>query len=206
MPVGARNFGKGSRRTLEVRSTIFLNPPQLERLSPPEMWKRLLVPHDFSRCADRALDLAAALAEQSNGQLTILHVSPLPPNLPHDAKVIAPDGAPTSLDEMLTSGACRDLATVAAPPRARGLSVQTFARATEPGSPAAAILRIAAELDVDVIVLGTHGRTGVARFLLGSVAEKILRGAPVPVVTVRSNDEVPHPTREEGLAEDELAG
>lgn len=171
------------------------------------MWKRILVPHDFSECAARALDVAAALAEHGGGRLTILHVSPLPPNLPHDAKVTAPDGsAPVSIDEMLASGARRDLAAIAAPLKARGLAVQTTARTAEPGSPAAAVLRIAEEIGADVIVLGTHGRTGLARLLLGSVAEKVIRGASMPVVTVRSNGDEAHPTREEVAAEDELAG
>lgn len=170
------------------------------------MWKRILVPHDFSQCAKRALEVSASLAQQSNAELTLLHVSPLPPNLPHDAKVIGADGSLASVDELLTRGACRDLASLAEPLEARGLSVRTFARATESGSPAAAILRIAKEIDADVIVLGTHGRTGLARLLLGSVAEKVIRGAAIPVVTVRSHDGEPHPTREEIAAEDELAG
>lgn len=170
------------------------------------MWRRILVPHDFSRCAQRAFDVAAELAAQNQGQLTLLHVSPLPPNVPRHAKVYAGEDESASLEDVLTRGACRDLATIAAPLTARGIEVQTFARATEPGSPAAAILRIAAELEADVIVLGTHGRAGLARLLLGSVAEKIIRGASIPVVSVRSDEEAPHPTREETLAEDELAG
>lgn len=113
------------------------------------MWKRILVPHDFSPCAARAL---------------------------------------------------------AGPLRRRGLAVRTLARATEPGSPAAAILRIAGELGAEGIVLGTQGRTGLAHLLLGSGAERVIRGAVIPVVTVRSHDEEAHPTREESAAEDELAG
>ncbi len=170
------------------------------------MWKRILVPHDLSLCAAKALDVAAELAILHRSQITLLHVSPLPPNLPYDAKVVAADGATVSLDSLLTSGACRELADVATSLRARGLSVQTFARATEPGSPAAAILRIAAELESDVIVMGTHGRTGLAHFFLGSVTEKILRGASVPVVTVRLCEDESRRTREESRAEDELAG
>ena len=112
----------------------------------------------------------------------------------------------TSVDDMLTRGALRDLASVAAPLKARGLSVETLARATEPGGPAGAILRIAEELESEVIVLGTRGRSGLAHLLLGSVAEKIVRGASIPVVTVRSSDEEPHLTGEESAAEDELAG
>jgi nucleotide-binding universal stress UspA family protein len=172
------------------------------------MWKRLLVPHDFSRCAGRALDVAVGLAEQGGGQILLGHVSPLPPNLPPDAKVIAPgeSATPVSVEEMLVLGAYRELVAIAMPLEERGLSVLSFARVTESGSPAAAILRMAEEFDADVIVLGTHGRTGFAHLLLGSVAEQIVRRARVPVVSVRFRDEAFHPTREEALAEDELAG
>jgi len=171
------------------------------------MWKRLLVPHDFSRCSAHALDVATALAGQSQAELTLLHVSPLPPNLPADTRVAEADGATlVSIGELLTSGAQRQLAAIAAPLKARGLRVQTLAQVTEPGSPADAILRIARELESDLIVLGTHGRTGLAHLLLGSVAEKVIRGARVPVLTVRSTDEGPHATLEESLAEDELEG
>jgi len=172
------------------------------------MWKRLLVPHDFSRCAAGALDLAIGLAEQGGGQILLVHVSPLPPNLPPDAQVFAPGGSatPVSVDEMMVLGAYRELVAIAMPLEERGLSVLSFARLTESGSPAATILRMAEELDADVIVLGTHGRTGFTHLLLGSVAEQIIRRARVPVVTVRSQDETSHPTREEALAEDELAG
>lgn len=171
------------------------------------MWKRLLVPHDFSPCSAHALDVATTLAEPGQAELTLLHVSPLPPNLPADARVAAADGTTLlSIDELLTSGARRQLAAIAAPLKARGLRVQTLARVTEPGSPADAILHIARELESDLIVLGTHGRTGLAHLLLGSVAEKVIRGAHVPVLSVRSADAEPRQTLEESLAEDELVG
>lgn len=171
------------------------------------MWKRILVPHDWSECAERALEVAGELALQSQGQLILLHVSPLPPNLPHEAKVSDRDGARVSVDELLTSGALRDLESLAAPLKARGLTVRTCARAAEPGSPAPSILRVAEELEADVIVLGTHGRTGLSHLLSGSVAETVIRGASIPVVTVRSREqEEPHLTSAEAAAEDELAG
>lgn len=173
------------------------------------MWKRLLVPHDFSQCAARATELAAQIAEREQAELTLLHVSPLPPNLPRGAKIAASEGSgaeSVSVADMVTAGACRDLAALAEPLRQRGIAVQTFARATEPGSPADAILRIAGELGADVIVVGTHGRTGLAHMLLGSVAEKIIRGANIPVITVRSRDHEPRLTHEETRAEDELQG
>lgn len=170
------------------------------------MWKRILVPHDFSLCATRALDVAVGLAVDGHATLVLLHVSPLPPNLPSEARVVAPDGSLVTVDELLTRGAGRDLVALAEPLRARGVSVEVSAQTSQVGTPAAAILRSASELAADVIVLGTHGRTGLAHLVLGSVAEEVMRGARVPVVTVRSRDEATHLTREESAAEDELAG
>ena len=68
---------------------------------------------------------------------------------------------------------------------ADGLDVTT---AVETGNPHSVILRYADENDVDLVVMGTHGRTGVERYLLGSVAEKVVRLADVPVVTVRADE------------------
>jgi nucleotide-binding universal stress UspA family protein len=67
-------------------------------------------------------------------------------------------------------------------------------------------LRAARELRSDLIVVGTHGRTGLSHFWLGSVAETLVRLAPVPVLTLRSESPEAEPTREERQAEDELSG
>jgi nucleotide-binding universal stress UspA family protein len=147
------------------------------------------------------------LARTGGGHLILLHVSPLPPNLPGDARVTEPGSSnAVPLEELLTRGAQRDLAALAEPLRAQGFSVETLVRTPGPGSPAEAILEAATETQAEVIVLGTHGRSGIAHLLLGSVAEKVLRGADVPVVSVRTTGEEPRGTREEALAEDELAG
>lgn len=171
------------------------------------MWKRLLVPHDFSMCAARALDVAVELAVDGGAQLTLLHVSSLPPNVPRDA-MVTPPGASAAVraDVLTTAGARRELEAIAAPLSARGLSVRTLAIATEAGDASTWILRVAEEIEVDAIVLGTHGRKGLSHLLLGSVAEKVVRGARVPVVTVRSVAPEAKPTREESLVEDEVTG
>lgn len=175
-------------------------------LSPP-MWKRLLVPHDFSECARRALDVAVELATGRGAEVLLFHVSPLPPNLPPDAKILSSGaGEPVRVDDFVTGGARRALDAIAGPLQARGLVVRTLARAGEPRDPSRGILRVAEEEGVDVIVIGTHGRKGLAHLLLGSVAEKVIREANVPVVTVRTSAPEPTPTREESIAEDELAG
>jgi nucleotide-binding universal stress UspA family protein len=68
------------------------------------------------------------------------------------------------------------------------------------------ILAAAQDLEADVLVVGTHGRTGLAHLVLGSIAEKVVRRAAVPVVTVRSLSPEAEPTKEERDAEDELTG
>lgn len=166
-----------------------------------------MVAHDFSLCADAALSVAAGLARRFDATIILVHVSPMPPNLPKDAMVAAPGLAqPLPIEEALTTGAYRSLAAVGAPIRASGIAVETIARVTATESPAKGLLDLANEVHPDVIVLGTHGRTGIAHLLVGSVAEKIVRGAQVPVITVRATDNQTHQTREESAAEDELEG
>jgi universal stress protein A len=171
------------------------------------MWKQILVPIDFSECAGRALELALSFAKHDRAALTLVHVSPLPPNLGPDV-LVTPRGAtdPVRIDDYTTRGARQCLDAMAAPLRARGLEVRTLAISSASGDVADELLRIAGDLRADVVVVGTHGRTGLSHLLLGSVAEKIIRRATVPVVTVRSPSPDAAPTREERAAEDELAG
>ena len=155
------------------------------------MWKTLLVPHDFSACGDAALALAAQLAREHRAEVVLVHVSELPPNAPRDA------------DEAIVRGVSRRLEELAAPLRASGLSVATRARI---GEVHREILSNARDDEASALVMGTHGRNGLAHALLGSVTEKVLRRSPIPVVIVRNPSGVPHPTAEETAAEDELAG
>ena len=168
------------------------------------MWKKLLVPHDFSPCAARALTTAVQLAKIHASEIMLVHVSELPPNLSPET-LVTPAGArePIRTDEYLTHGAREQLEVLAAPLRQEGLAVRTLAVT---GAVAEGILSAAADLDVGAIVVGTHGRKGLAHLLLGSVAEKIMRGATVPVVSVRTRAPETNPTAEESNVQDELAG
>jgi nucleotide-binding universal stress UspA family protein len=178
------------------------------------MWKHILVPHDFSDCAARALEVATELARHGPAQLTLLHVSPIPPNLSPNTRVTAPGKTQArSVSELLLGGGHRELARLQAALVAKGFAVDVLATTTE-SEPSAEILRVSKEIAVDVIVLGTHGGGGARRrfqtwlshLLLGSVAETVIRRARVPVVTVRSHGDERALTREEALAEDELVG
>ena len=168
------------------------------------MWKSILVPHDFSPCADRALHLAVELAKVHHAEITLLHVSDLPDDLTGDT-VVEPPGEGSSLvvADYATRGALRRLDMIAEPLRREGRLVQTKAVT---GTCADEILSAAQELGTDVLVVGTHGRTGLSHFWLGSVAEELVRRATIPVLTVRFPSPQVEPTIEERDAEDELAG
>lgn len=167
-------------------------------------WKRLLVPYDFSACAAQALALASDLAEALGACIVVVHVSELPENLDASVLVHPPAAAgPTRADAFAMRGARAALEELAEPLGARGLDVRAMALV---GEVSTAILQAVADTAADVVVMGTHGREGFSHLLLGSVAEKIVRHATVPVVTTRlPGPEVAH-TAEERALEDELAG
>lgn len=168
------------------------------------MWKKLLVPHDFSPCAERALRTAAGLAKVHGAALALVHVSSLPENLPAGAIISPADSdGPLRVDDYTTHGARQRLEAIAAPLRREGLAVATFAVT---GKVTEQIVTLARQVEADALVVGTHGRTGLSHLLLGSVAESLVRVATVPVVCVRTSAPDASPTREESAAEDELAG
>ena len=139
--------------------------------------RHILCPVDFSPFARRALDHAAVLARWYEAELTILHVSPVMPTLfgmepAVNAATLAPFDREALGRELLNFVG----ETVNATPRPQLL--------VRSGPAAATILHHAVENETDLIVLGTHGRTGFERFLLGSVTEKVVRKAQCPVLTV----------------------
>jgi nucleotide-binding universal stress UspA family protein len=137
-------------------------------------FRRILVPHDFSEAADAALDVAADLAVTQHARLTVLHVvEPFhpPPEVVawlRQAEQIGPQLK--RLEEAVTARMGRRRVPV-------GCRVVV-------GYPVDAILE-AAE-DADLIVMATQGRTGLPHLLIGSVAERIVRHSPKPVLTVRA--------------------
>jgi nucleotide-binding universal stress UspA family protein len=128
--------------------------------------RTILQPTDFSKHSTYAFQLACALARDRGARLIVLHVIPVP-----------------TLQEKF---AYREeveeaLAGIRAPdPQVR------LERRLEVGDPAARILEAAQAIPCDLIVVGTHGRTGLGRALLGSVAEQVVRRAPCPVLTVKT--------------------
>lgn len=144
----------------------------------------LLVPLDFSDCAPRLLGEATALARALQAELLLLHACEPPKHLPLDAKIQPPGVArPVAVRDWLMDSARGEMAGFEAVASAGGVPTRTR---IEVGRIADTVLAVAAEEGVRMIVMGTHGRTGVARMTLGSVAEEVIRHAEVPVVTVRT--------------------
>jgi universal stress protein A len=142
--------------------------------------QRILFPTDFSDCSKTAQEYACALAEQFHAELHILHVL-------QDVMLLAPETGglawlpPNYLAEM-KAGAEKTLAEWLPPEWSSG---KPIVRATRTGSPIGEITQYARDNAIDLIVLGTHGRSALMHVLLGSVAEKVVRHAPCPVLTVR---------------------
>ena len=140
--------------------------------------ERILCPTDFSVFSERALRHATALARRFEARLTVLHVIPQWTPYTH-APVYFP--APMLANPSLCRHVEEDLRELAAPAIKAGVAVETIMREAEPWRE---IQAVAEELPADLLVMGTHGRGGFEQLLLGAVAEKVLRRAPCPVLTV----------------------
>jgi nucleotide-binding universal stress UspA family protein len=149
---------------------------------------RILVPTDFSKHSDNALTYAAAFAEKFHAELYLLHVVQDLSVFVPEAAIAVPSMPPV---EQLTAAVRETLERVIEKNKLRRFTVHAEVRE---GSPFYEIIRFAKEQEIDLIILGTHGRSGLAHVLLGSVAEKVVRKAPCPVLTVRHPEhEFVHP-------------
>lgn len=137
--------------------------------------RKILHPTDFSEHADYAFQLACALARAQDARLLLLHVG-RPPVIAPVGGVIPPE--PERYQE--------ELAESLHQLQAKAADVAVECRLGLAADPSAEILRVAQENDCDLIVMGTHGRTGLARLLMGSVAEQVVRRASCPVMTVKT--------------------
>lgn len=149
-------------------------------------FKSILVPVDFSECSRRALAQAIELAARFEGEVTALHVYE-PPYAVGELLVQAPGKSALSVDEYMRTSAqglfdqlvTEVLATTGVDP-APPLHTRLVS-----GMPTEVILEEVASLEPDVLVMGTHGRKGLAHLMLGSVAERVIRRAACPVLVVR---------------------
>jgi nucleotide-binding universal stress UspA family protein len=142
--------------------------------------KKILVATDFSPEASAALDVALELAHASGGAVTLLHIVQMPAYSFANGTLYVP--SPELVDDII-GDARRALDSVKQRCLERGSAVETH---WAQGDPAAEIVRFADERGFDIIVVGTHGRRGLRRLMLGSVAEQVLRAAAQPVVSVRA--------------------
>jgi nucleotide-binding universal stress UspA family protein len=143
------------------------------------MFKHILVPTDFGEPAQHALDIAIGLAEKFGSRLSILHVYPIVLAMPYGSGFAWPI-------EQIAAGARDSLAAHIASAKARYSGCEGVLR---PGVAADEINTFASESDVDLIAIGTHGRRGLPRFLLGSTAERVVRTSTVPILTVSAKGE-----------------
>ena len=143
-------------------------------------FRRILCPVDWSEPSQAALQAAAALAQRAGGTLTLLHVDTIPASAIPEA--ILP--TPAALATDLSGPADRPLLEWKA--RAERLGAPRVEAFRSVGRAAEEILALARRDRFDLIVMGTHGRKGIGHFVLGSVAEEVVRQAPCPVLTLGS--------------------
>jgi nucleotide-binding universal stress UspA family protein len=142
----------------------------------------ILAPSDFSTHSERAVQYACQLAERLNTPLHLLHVlSEIVPAGPDPLLM------PVMPPQFYKENEDRALATLGRLPDPSWGKPQTVIRAVRWGSPVDSIVSYAIDHRVGMIVIATHGRTGLSHVLLGSVAEHIVREAPCPVLTIRDN-------------------
>ena len=162
--------------------------------------KRILVPSDFSEASEAAVKYGVALARAFNAQLLLLHVE-----VRHDFEVMVesrrvaeqalsevtpaqdspgPEGS-MARDQEIQHAARALFGTMLTEQDERDVHAEYVLRVSGLGGPYVEIVRYAQEREIDLIVMGTHGRGFVEHMLMGSVAEKVVRKAPCPVLTVR---------------------
>lgn len=138
--------------------------------------RKIMVPTDFSSYSDWAMQYAAMIAKVFKARILLVHViEPFTYSVTDTLKVVDHFVALKTIAEPLLDNARKRLVK-------KGLTVETDLL---DGVPYRELLQKSRQAGVDMIVMGTHGRTGVEHFLLGSVAEKVVRLSPCPVLTVR---------------------
>lgn len=146
-------------------------------------WKTILVPHDFSTSANHAAAIARDEAKLHGGTLVLLHVIELPAQLGPDAVIVPPEtGAPISIKEYAIQSAGAHLQDIADRLAKDGVTARGVVVI---GAPVDEINRAVDRERADLVVMGTHGRTGFRHLVAGSVAERVVRSSKVPVLTIR---------------------
>jgi nucleotide-binding universal stress UspA family protein len=143
-------------------------------------WKRICCPIDFSDASRAAMEVAGDLARRFGADLVLLHAYPIPGYTFPDGSVVA---SPKMMQDLAEQAQRHLEAWREDAERVVGAARVTTEKAV--GEPASEIVSFAQSRGVDLLVLGTHGRTGLEHALMGSVAERVVRKARCPVLTVR---------------------
>jgi nucleotide-binding universal stress UspA family protein len=144
-----------------------------------DVFQRILCATDFSETAEVAWDVACEMARLHRAELMLIHVFI---ELPLYSMAEIPGPAVSQIWDDQQAWVKKALDERVAAARTTGLDVRAVLKT---GAPASAIADTAAEEHADLIVIGTHGRTGLNRLVIGSVAERVVRSAPCPVLTVK---------------------
>jgi nucleotide-binding universal stress UspA family protein len=143
--------------------------------------RSILLPTDFSECANYALSYAAAFARSAGASIICVHViEPVVPTVGYTG-MAEPMPMP-DISDQLEDSAERELPKIATCEECSGLEVEEV---ITHGDAASEIVRVARERGVDLIVISSHGRTGLGRIFFGSTAEAVVRHAPCPVLVVK---------------------
>jgi nucleotide-binding universal stress UspA family protein len=149
-------------------------------------WKTILVPHDFSASANHAAAIARDEAKLHGAQILLLHVIDLPSQLGPDTVITPPEtNTPISLKQYAIQSAEAHLSDIIARLAKDGAAATGVVKV---GVPIDEINRVIDERRVDLVVMGTHGHSGLRHFVAGSVAERVVRTSKVPVLTIRHPD------------------
>jgi nucleotide-binding universal stress UspA family protein len=143
--------------------------------------RSILLPTDFSECASCALSYATSLAREFKASIICVHV--IEPVVPTVGYTGITEPLPIAdISDQLEDSATRELPKVAECEECAGLDIEEV---IVHGDAAAEIVRVAKEREVDLIVIASHGRTGLGRILFGSTAEEVVRHASCPVLVVK---------------------
>ena len=147
--------------------------------------RKILVPVDYSACSRAALEHAAMLAKSFNATIDLLYVWEAPAFIAPEAMVGAA-GTTQTLAQLASDQAQAAMREFVAQARTDGIQIANTR--VEQGDPSHIIVTVAERDGYDLVAMGTHGRSGFAHLLLGSVAEKVVRRSTRPVLTVRTGE------------------